>query len=91
MYEHLLGAVAGRLSGLCACLRSSSYISEGSNGNLCLQQDANRSMLLFKAIAWTQVQEVLEGGDIGLTGRQVDVRDVAAAHVRAAEVHHWAP
>ena len=47
----------------------------------------SQCMLLVKAITWAQPQEVLEGGDIGLTGRQVDVRDVAAAHVRAAEVH----
>ena len=31
-------------------------------------------------------QQLLEGEDISMTGRQVDVRDIATAHVRAAEV-----
>ena len=32
------------------------------------------------------MQHLLEGGECSLPGRQVDVRDVATAHVRAAEV-----
>ena len=31
-------------------------------------------------------QQLLEGEDVSVTGRQVDVRDIATAHVRAAEV-----
>lgn len=31
-------------------------------------------------------KELLEGADISMTGRQVDVRDIAEAHIRAVEV-----